>query len=138
MINCKFENGYENSLRHVTVDCIVLKNGKILLAKRAITLLEGNKWCLIGGFVERGEDLKQAVKREIEEETGWEVKDIELLRIKDWPSRPNEDRQNISFVSLAMLSEKAGNQTTNLKRLNGSIFPSYQTKKHLPSITMRI
>lgn len=44
MIKCKFENGNEASLRHVCVDAIVLQDNKLLLVKRASTLLEGGKW----------------------------------------------------------------------------------------------
>lgn len=95
-------------LRHVTVDCLVLKEGKILLAKRSGRLLEGNKWCLIGGFVERGENLAQAAEREVMEETGWKITNLKLLRIKDSPNRPKEDRQNISFVYVCDAVEKTG------------------------------
>ena len=108
MINCTFEDGNKASLRHVTVDTLVLKEGKILLVKRINKLLEGNKWGLVGGFVERNETLLEAVKREVLEETGWEVKDVSLLRIKDWPDRPLEDRQNISFVYFCKAVKKSG------------------------------
>jgi ADP-ribose pyrophosphatase YjhB (NUDIX family) len=108
MITCKFENNDNALLRHVTVDCLVLREGKILLAKRSDQLLEGNKWSLIGGFVERDESLIQAAEREIMEETGWKSKNIKLLRIKDSPNRPKEDRQNISFVYICDAVEKIG------------------------------
>src|SRR3989304_7819571 len=98
MITCKFENNAEASLRHVTADALVLKGNKILLVKRVGKLLESGQWGITGGFGQRDETVKEAVKREIYEETGWSVKNIELLRIKDWPDRPKEDRQNISFV----------------------------------------
>ena len=108
MITCKFENNDNALLRHVTVDCLVLREGKILLAKRSDQLLEGNKWSLIGCFFERDESLIQAAEREIMEETGWKSKNIKLLRIKDSPNRPKEDRQNISFVYICDAVEKIG------------------------------
>lgn len=98
MINCTFEDGNTNSLRHVVVDTLVLKGNQILLVKRDPGLLEGGKWGLVGGYVERDETTIEAAKREVLEETGWEVDHIQLIRIKDWPDRPNEDRQNIAFV----------------------------------------
>ena len=53
MLTCTFEDGNKNSLRHVVVDTIVCKDGKVLLVKRIGKLLEGGKWGLVGGFVER-------------------------------------------------------------------------------------
>jgi ADP-ribose pyrophosphatase YjhB (NUDIX family) len=108
MIQCTFEDGGQASLRHVTVDTLVLKDGKILLVKRTGRLLEGGKWALVGGFVDRDETTAQAAAREIHEETCWTVKDITLLKINDNPDRPKEDRQNISFVYVCQALEKTG------------------------------
>lgn len=108
MIKCTFENGHETSLRHVVVDILVLQNNKILMVKRTGKLLEGGKWAIVGGFVERDETTKQAAEREVLEETGWKVKDLELLKVADNPNRRNEDRQNISFVYTANAVEKTG------------------------------
>lgn len=108
MITCKFENGNENSLRHVVVDALVLKENKILLIKRTKKILEGGKWGLVGGFVERNENLIEAIKREIIEESGYKVKDIKLLTIIDNPNRPKEDRQNIAFIFICEALEKIG------------------------------
>jgi len=108
MINCEFENGNKAALRHVVVDNLVLKDNKILLIKRAERLLEGGKWGLPGGFVERDENIKEAVEREILEETGYTVKEITLLRIIDIPDRPKEDRQNIAFVHFCTADKRTG------------------------------
>ncbi len=40
-------------MRHTVVDTIVLKDGKVLLVKRAKKFLEGGKWALVGGFMEK-------------------------------------------------------------------------------------
>ena len=42
------------------------------------------------------------------EETGWQIKDIILLKVNDNPSRPKEDRQNVAFVYFATAVEKTG------------------------------
>jgi len=108
MITCIWEDGSKATLRHAVVDTIVIKDNKILLVKRTGKLLEGGKWGLVGGFVERDETLKQAAEREVFEETGWKVKDITLLTINDSPNRPKEDRQNIAFVYYCQATEKTG------------------------------
>ena len=108
MIRCIFEHGNEGFLRHAVVDVLVLKDNKLLLVKRTAKLLEGGKWALIGGFMERDETLEEAVKREILEESGWEVEDVNLLRVIDSPKRRNEDRQNVSFVYVCTATQKVG------------------------------
>ncbi len=51
MIHCEFENGNKANLRHLTVNGIIVKDDKILLAKRGTVnsepILEFGKWCLL-------------------------------------------------------------------------------------------
>lgn len=108
MIECKFENGSENSLRHVTVGCLVVKSDKILLSKRSKGLLEAGKWGLLGGFANRDETTMETGIRETLEESGWKVDNLYLLRVNDNPNRPHEDRQNIDFIYVAHATEKVG------------------------------
>jgi 8-oxo-dGTP diphosphatase len=108
MISCKFEDGNDALLRHVVVDTLVVKDGKLLMVRRTGKLLEGGKWGVVGGFVDRDETTAQAAEREVYEETGWKVRDLTLLTIIDRPDRPHEDRQNISFVYFCRAVEKIG------------------------------
>ena len=112
MIKCTFEDGNQVLLRHVCVDTLLIKDDKILLNKRGTfggrKILEYGKWGVIGGFVERDENLEEAVKREVKEETAWLIKDLFLLRINDDPNRPKEDRQNFSFVFVANADVRDG------------------------------
>ena len=108
MITCAFENGHKAALRHAVIDVLVLKDNKLLLVKRTGKLLEGGKWALVGGYMDRDENLFQTVEREIREETGYTVKDITLLCVHHNPDRPHEDRQNISFVFFCTAVEKVG------------------------------
>lgn len=61
----------------------ILKDGKILLAHNA-NFPEG-LYSLIAGFVELGESLENAVKREIMEEVGLKVKNIRYFGSQPWP-----------------------------------------------------
>ena len=97
MIICTFEDGSTSNLRHVAVGCIVIKDSQILLAKRSYRLVEGGKWCLPGGFMDIGESTLEATKREVKEETGWDVDNLQLLGINDSPKRP-DPRQTIEFI----------------------------------------
>ena len=98
MIHCTFENGNKASLRHVVVDAIVVSNNKILLIKRALHLVNGGKWAIPGGFLDRGETCQQAVLRELKEETSLTGKIVKLFKIIDNPKRKNENRQNVAFI----------------------------------------
>ena len=105
MITCIFENNNKTSLRHITVNAIVVKDKKVLLGKRGTLngkpILESGKWGLLGGFFGRDENLIKAVKREVMEESGWEIDSLQLFRINDNPQRPKEDRQNVDIIFIA-------------------------------------
>ena len=117
MIKCSFEDGGQGNLRHVVVDMIVVKEKQILLVKRAPHLTNGNKYALIGGFMERDESTKEGALREIMEETGYKAEIVSLFRIIDNPNRRGEDRQNISFVYLVKPLEKVGTPDHEVKEL---------------------
>lgn len=96
MITCILENQHQTSFRHVVVHAIVEKDNQLLLEKRSTALsLEGGKWALPGGFLDRDETAAQGVLRELQEETGWEGKVLTLFRVNTNPNRPHEDRQNV-------------------------------------------
>jgi 8-oxo-dGTP diphosphatase len=112
MIKCILENGRKASFRHVTADVIVVnENNEILLVKRADNLVNGGKYAIPGGFVDRDETVVEAGIREVLEETGYEVIPSLLLRIADNPERAQEDRQNIGFFYIA--SAKGGEKALN-------------------------
>ena len=106
MINCTFTGGHQVSLRHVTVDNIVIKDNKILLVKRSEDMLEGGKYALPGGFLDRDERIPAGALRELLEETGCKGKIISLFRIIGDPYRRGEDRQNVDFVFLVEVGER--------------------------------
>lgn len=123
MITCYFEDGNKASLglRHITTSIIVLKDNCVLFGKRGThngkPILEHGKWGLPGGFFDRDETLIQAVRREIMEETGWEVESPELFRIVDHPGRPHEDRQNVDFVFIAHATKRLGKNDEEVSEL---------------------
>jgi 8-oxo-dGTP diphosphatase len=121
MIKCQFEDGGEANLRHVTVNAIIVKDGKVLLGKRGTRngkpILEFGKWGLTGGFMERDENLEESVRREALEETGWKIKNLKLFRINDNPRRPFEDRQNVDIIFLAEADQIVGKSDEEIREL---------------------
>jgi ADP-ribose pyrophosphatase YjhB (NUDIX family) len=71
----------------VAVVVFTMQNNKILLVKRAVDPGKG-RWTFPAGFVDAGEDPKEAARREILEETGLE---IEINRLIDVFARNADD-----------------------------------------------
>lgn len=77
---CKKNNHliYKNSIPAAAV--VPVKGNKILLGRRSRSPQKG-KWDVIGGFVEAGEDPKEAAVREAKEETNLDVKILDFIGI---------------------------------------------------------
>lgn len=135
MITCTFENGSKTSLRHITVNAIIIKNSQILLGKRGVfngkPILESGKWGLIGGFFDRNENLIQAVKREAMEESGWEINNLQIFRINDNPNRPKEDRQNVDIIFLANAVKQIKTSDEEVSRLQWFDLDKLPTKEEI-------
>jgi len=66
----------------VGVGGVVIENGRALLIRRGSEPLRG-QWSIPGGMLELGESLKAGVARELLEETGLEVRVLELIEVFD-------------------------------------------------------
>lgn len=67
--------------------CIIVAiqhQGKILLAQGP-SQRERKMWSTLAGFVESGENLEQAVHREVFEEVGVKIKNLEYFGSQPWP-----------------------------------------------------
>lgn len=70
----------------LTVDAVIIKDGKIVLIKRKEEPFQG-QYALPGGFVEYGETVEAALRREVLEETGLIVEVSSLVGIYSDPHR---------------------------------------------------
>lgn len=66
----------------VGVGGIVVHENRILLVQRGTEPLKG-QWSIPGGLIDVGETLREAVIREVHEETGLSVEPIELVELLD-------------------------------------------------------
>lgn len=66
----------------VGVGGVVIEEGKALLIRRGTEPLLG-EWSIPGGTLEVGETLEEGVARELLEETGLEVRVLELIEVFD-------------------------------------------------------
>jgi ADP-ribose pyrophosphatase YjhB (NUDIX family) len=67
--------------------CIVELDGGIALLRRAIEPGYG-KWVFPGGYVDRGERVEDAARRETREEASLDVRVKSLLNVYSYPGRP--------------------------------------------------
>jgi 8-oxo-dGTP diphosphatase len=81
-----------------TVDIIIESGGGIVLVRRRHPPLG---WALPGGFVDPGESVPNAARREAKEETGLDVELTELLGVYSDPSRDPRGLFTISTVFIA-------------------------------------
>ncbi len=72
----------------IAVDCIIEYENKFVIINRKNP---PKNYAFPGGFVEIGEKLLDAVKREIKEETNLEISNIKQLDIYDDPKRDRRD-----------------------------------------------
>ena len=88
----------------LTVDGVLIEDGKILLIKRGREPFKG-KWALPGGFVEYGEKVEDAIIREFREETGLDAEIIGLLGVY---SDPERDPRGHTVSIVYLLKRKGG------------------------------
>lgn len=100
----------------VGVGGVIIDNGCALLIRRGGEPLRG-EWSIPGGTLELGESLQQGVARELREETGLEVRVLELIEVFDrifpnddlqWPER--KDQPRFHFVIVDYLCERIGGE----------------------------
>jgi NAD+ diphosphatase len=76
--------GYEHYPHlHPAVIVLVRAGDRVLLARKAIWA--PGRYALVAGFVDNGESLEGCVAREVKEEVGVDVKDIQYVGSQNWP-----------------------------------------------------
>lgn len=110
ILNLKISSNPRNPVP--TVDVIIEYSKGIVLIKRK-NPPEG--WALPGGFVDYGETLEAAAKREAKEETGLDVKLIRQFHAYSDPRRdPRHHTITIVFIAKAKGRPKAGDDAKEI------------------------
>ena len=103
----------------VGVGGVVIADGRALLIRRGNPPLEG-EWSIPGGTLEVGEMLLDAVRRELAEETGIEVRVGDLIEVFERIFPDGEGQPKYHFVILDYLCEavrgtaRAGSDVTDV------------------------
>jgi 8-oxo-dGTP diphosphatase len=103
----------------VGVGGVIISEGRALLVRRGSPPLEG-QWSIPGGMLESGETLLLGVRRELLEETGIEVKVLELIEVFERINLDGEGKARYHYVVLDYLCEavrgeaRAGSDVTDV------------------------
>jgi len=114
----------------VGVGTVTIKQGKILLVKRAFDPGAG-KWSIPGGMVEVGETLSEAAARETEEETGIKVKVLELINVFDMIDRDSDSKIRYHYVLVDFLSKPVGGEERCSEEVNEIKWVAYEEAKNM-------
>ncbi len=105
----------------LAVDCIILVDGKVLLIHRRNP---PHGWALPGGFVEYGETVEDAVRREMKEETGLELEGLRQFRVYSDPSRdPRGHVVSVVFTARGVGKPEAGDDADRYRLVDLSDVP---------------
>ncbi len=89
------------------VSAVLFRGDRVLMVERGGVPLQG-QWSLPGGGVETGETLDAAVRREVLEETGLTLLDVNFFEIFERIMRDAEDRIEYHYVLITSLCRAAG------------------------------
>ena len=119
--SCKFVF-YQNS--KPTASALIIDEDKVLLGRRNIEPSKG-MWDIPGGFLEPGEHPEDGMRREIMEETGLQVKIVDMLGfIMDDYGEDKQPTLNICYiVKKASETERPGDDLEELKWFKISELP---------------
>lgn len=95
---CKFNNP------RPTNSAVIIRDGKLLLAKRSKEPYEG-QWDFFGGYVEAGESIEESLIREVKEELGVESKTTYL---GSFPGTASYEDFTYPTLNFAYLTELKG------------------------------
>ncbi len=100
----------------VGIGGVVIDDGKALLIRRGSEPLLG-QWSIPGGTLELGETLEEGTVRELMEETGIEVKVLEMIEVferinfgrgadESWTTKEEKKRPRFHFVIVDYLCQR--------------------------------
>jgi 8-oxo-dGTP diphosphatase len=95
----------------IGVGGVVISGNRVLLIQRGNPPLEG-QWSIPGGMLELGETLIEGVRRELAEETGLDVRVLNLIEVFERLDLDQSGKPKYHFVVLDYLCEASNEAAT--------------------------
>ena len=132
-------NGHEYwNEPHASACVAVLRGGEVLLARRAVEPRKG-RYVLPGGFVEFDETPYEAARRELREETGLDVGELDLLEVHTIRYRENEASLSIVFHAPGWTGEpEAGDDAAALHWRPVEVVETDEFAWHIPGLADKL
>jgi 8-oxo-dGTP diphosphatase len=105
---------FPDSFHRVTIKGLCVRGGKVMLSLEGIEL--SDKWELPGGGLDFGEDIHEAFKREIQEETGLKVTKMSKHPVYVWTHRFEPNRRNIGWYYSLVVAYRVEFEDLNVKK----------------------
>lgn len=97
----------------LAVDCIIEVGSRVVVVRRRNP---PSGWALPGGFVDYGETVEEAVRREMREETGLELEDLRQFHVYSDPGRdPRGHCVSVVFTARGGGVPRAGDDAAELR-----------------------
>jgi 8-oxo-dGTP diphosphatase len=116
----------------VGVGAVIVDHPRVLLTRRGQAPLLG-EWSLPGGLLECGESLREAVVREVREETGLVVETGEMLGVYERIIRGDGGRARYHYVLIDFLCSPVGG---DLKAGSDAADVRWFTRDELPALNL--
>jgi ADP-ribose pyrophosphatase YjhB (NUDIX family) len=116
----------------VGVGAIIIKDGRVVLVKRAHPPIQG-QWSIPGGVLEVGELVRDAAVREAREETGLIVEPGDLLGVYDRVLRNDDARVQYHYVLIDFLCRPTGGE---LRAASDAAEVRWFTREELPKLML--
>jgi 8-oxo-dGTP diphosphatase len=94
-----------------TVDTIIQKDSQIMIVKKKNEPFKGY-FALPGGFVNEGETVEEAVKREGKEETSLDIELVDILGVYSAPNRDPRGHYHVGCIYCKDFSRQRKNRST--------------------------
>ncbi|MGH9715734.1 MAG: NUDIX hydrolase [Candidatus Acidiferrales bacterium] len=126
----------------VGVGGVTILNHRALLIRRGTPPLKG-QWSIPGGLLEIGETIQEGVKRELREETGIEVRPLDLIEVFERIELDGSGRTRYHYVVLDYLCEplsgeaRAGSDVTHVAWASVEELPQYSLSSTATRIILK-
>ena len=120
----------------IGVGAVIVNQGRVLLVRRATEPLRG-EWSVPGGVLELGEKLHDGVRREVLEETGLEVKPVQVLEVFDSIFNDQQGHTQYHYVLIDYLCRvtsgeaRAGSDVSEVKWVTEDQFAALKLRESI-------